>query len=81
MDQSNEIHGIVGAIVEEIVKNIINKKCNSNELDDEEAESIEGFQASEVTDQTEMKDMIATVLKKHDRGSMSFLYEGIYALL
>ena len=63
------------------MKNIINKKCNSNELDDEEAESIEGFQASEMTDETEMKDMIASVLKKHDNGSMSFLYEGIYSLL
>jgi len=54
----------------------LEKKCGSNSFEDED-EELEGFQASEVTDEQEFKDMIATVLKKHEKGSLRFLFEAI----
>lgn len=76
IDTKEEIHKVVGQILEHLVKAILEKKCGSNSFEDED-EELEGFQASEITDEQEFKDMIATVLKKHEKGSLRFLFDAL----
>lgn len=42
MDQSAEVHEVVARIMEEVVKAIMNKKCNTAVLTEEE-DAEEGF--------------------------------------